>query len=303
MDIKGLQYFITAAERLNFTVAAKECYITQTAMSLHIKKMEDELGLKLFNRNKHTTELTLAGEDFYVRARALVFEYEIAVKHARSISKGINGILGVLVPGCIEGFVLMDKLQIFRAKYPEVQINMFVDSFGRHIGRMKMGNADLCVGPPEDMQLDTDFVVEKLREDPIVAVLSSNHPLAKREYVTPEMLKSETAILCGYEDISSSFRVVRGSSVFPGFEAKSIIMASNVDELLFLVELERGISFMPAFARMRIASDHAGVVFVPCIFENTPEAFPPPTTVTAVSYLKKNTNPVLQPFLDILLRK
>ena len=303
MDIKGLQYFITAAERLNFTVAAKECYITQTAMSLHIKKMEDELGLKLFNRNKHTTELTLAGEDFYVRARALVFEYEIAVKHARSISKGINGILGVLVPGCIEGFVLMDKLQIFRTKYPEVQVNMFVDSFGRHIGRMKMGNADICVGPPEDMQLDTDFVVEKLREDPIVAVLSFNHPLATREYVTPEMLKSETAILCGYEDISSSFRVVRGSSVFPGFEAKSIIMASNVDELLFLVELERGISFMPAFARMRIASDHAGVVFVPCIFENAPEAFPPPTTVTAVSYLKKNTNPVLQPFLEILLKK
>ncbi|MDR2771118.1 MAG: LysR family transcriptional regulator, partial [Clostridiales Family XIII bacterium] len=52
MDIKGLQYFIAAAERLNFTTAAKECYITQTAMSLHISKMEDELGFKLFNRNR-----------------------------------------------------------------------------------------------------------------------------------------------------------------------------------------------------------------------------------------------------------
>ena len=302
MDIKGLQYFITAAERLNFTVAAKECYITQTAMSLHIKKMEDELGIKLFNRNKHTTELTRAGEDFYIRARALVFEYEIAVKHARSVAGGINGILGILVPGHIEGFVLMDKLRLFRSKYPDVQVNMFVDSFGRHIGRMKMGNADLCVGPPEDMQLDSDFIVEKLREDPIVAVLSANHPLAKMEYVTPGMLKSETAILCGYEDVTSAFRVVRGSSIFPGFEVNSIIMASNVDELLFLVELERGVSFMPAFARFRIASENAGVVFVPCLYDNAPVERPSPTTITAVSYLKRNTNPVLQPFLDILLR-
>ncbi len=301
MDIKGLHYFIMAAERLNFTVAAKECYITQTAMSLHIKKMEGELGVKLFDRNKHTTKLTRAGEDFYVRACALVSEYESAVKHARSVADGIDGIIGILVPGCIEGFMLMEKLREFRKLYPGVQTNIFVDTLGRHVGRLKMGNVDVSIGPPEETELDSAFTVETLREDPIVAVLSSNHPLANRDFLTSEMLKPETAILCGYEDDSTSFRVVRGNTAFPGFESKSIIMANNFNELMFLVELNRGISFMPEFANMRITPDNSGVVFKPCIIENAPEGSPPPTVLTTVTYMKKNTNPALEPFLDVLL--
>lgn len=303
MDIKGLQYFMTAAERLNFTLAAKECYITQTAMSLHIKKMEDELGFKLFNRNKHTTELTRAGEDFYIRAKALVFEYEMAVKHARNVDKGMGGMLGILVPGCIEGFMLMDKLRAFRAQHPDVNINMYVDTLGRHVGRLKMGNADVSIGPPEELELDHDFIVKKLREDPMVAVVSVNHPLAKMEYVTAEMIKNETAILCGYEDVTTSFRVVRGTSMLPGFEPKSIMLTSNVNELFLMVELERGISFMPAFAKQRIRLPDAGIAFIPCVYENASDGAPEPTTETMITYLKNNTNPVLEPFLEILLSK
>ena len=72
MDIRGLQYFISAAECLNFTRAARECYITQTAMSLHIAKMEKELGFQLFSRKNHVVKLTPAGKDFYVRAQRIV---------------------------------------------------------------------------------------------------------------------------------------------------------------------------------------------------------------------------------------
>ena len=88
MDIRGLKYFIAAAECLNFTKAARECYITQTAMSLHIAKMEEELGFQLFNRNNRTVELTMAGRDFYQRARLVVQTYEEAVCHSRYTACG-----------------------------------------------------------------------------------------------------------------------------------------------------------------------------------------------------------------------
>lgn len=67
MDIRGLKYFISAAECLNFTRAAKECFITQTAMSQHIANMEKELGFQLFRRNNRNVELTTAGRDFTSR--------------------------------------------------------------------------------------------------------------------------------------------------------------------------------------------------------------------------------------------
>lgn len=61
MDMKSLNYFVHAAETLNFTKAAKECYISQTAISLSIAKMEEELGFMLFDRNNRSIRLTPAG--------------------------------------------------------------------------------------------------------------------------------------------------------------------------------------------------------------------------------------------------
>ncbi|HVI39848.1 MAG TPA: LysR family transcriptional regulator [Anaerovoracaceae bacterium] len=65
MDIRSLKYFISAAQNLNFTKAASECFITQTAMSLSIAKLEEELNFKLFYRCNHRVKLTDSGEVFF----------------------------------------------------------------------------------------------------------------------------------------------------------------------------------------------------------------------------------------------
>ena len=85
MDIRGLKYFISAAECLNFTRAAKECFITQTAMSQHIANMEKELGFQLFRRNNRNVELTTAGRDFYEQMKAVVHSYDNAVRHSQNL--------------------------------------------------------------------------------------------------------------------------------------------------------------------------------------------------------------------------
>ncbi|MDR3277484.1 MAG: LysR family transcriptional regulator [Oscillospiraceae bacterium] len=298
MDIKGLQYFITAAERLNFTVAAKECYITQTAMSLHIKKMEDELGFKLFIRNKHTTELTEAGRDFHVRARGLILEYESAVRHAASVGNGVTGIISITVPSSIEGFVLMDRLRVFRAANPGVEVNLYVEPPGRHIGSIKSGRTDICVGAPDDMDLDPDFVVERLREDPIVVVCSIRHPFARLGSVKADMLQKEPTILCGPKGIPNTFRTLRNSRMQSGLDSGSIISVNNMDEMLLLIELERGIGFLPSFVSDRVAIEKSGIAFVQCDYNGRT-----PTMTTAVGYLKNNPNPVLKNMMNTLLQK
>ncbi|MDR2090015.1 MAG: LysR family transcriptional regulator [Clostridiales Family XIII bacterium] len=297
MDIKGLQYFIVAAERLNFTTAAKECYITQTAMSLHISKMEDELGFKLFNRNrnKRVMELTSAGQDFVQRARRLVREYEIALRHSAGVAAGVTGRISVMLPSCIEGFVLMDRLHAFREHYPDVALTLYVEPPDRHINSIKSGCADICVGAPDDMEPDGDFAVVRLREDPIVIICSIRHPLARETKVNSGALKNERVILIGPKGIPNTYRILHNSRRQLGFEPESFISVNNMDEMLLMIELERGIGFLPCFVRDRIRTENAGLAFIPCDNDGSS-----PTMTTALGYLKSNSNPAIGNLLGLL---
>ena len=62
MNLKQMEYFVAAAEQLNFTRAAKKCFISQTAMTLQIQSLEEKIGVPLFVRDKHHVELTAAGK-------------------------------------------------------------------------------------------------------------------------------------------------------------------------------------------------------------------------------------------------
>ena len=297
MDIKGLQYFIAAAERLNFTTAAKECYITQTAMSLHIGKMEDEIGFKLFNRNrnKRVMELTNAGQDFVLRARKIVREYEMALHCSAGVAAGVSGRVSIMIPSCIEGFVLMDRLRAFQEHYPDVALTVYVEPPDRHINNIKGGYADICVGAPDDMELDEDFAVVRLREDPIVIICSVRHPLAREAKVDSGALENERVILIGPKGIPNTYRILHNSRMQLGFEPESFISVNNMDEMLLMIELERGIGFLPCFVRDRIRMDNAGIAFVPC--DNDGSA---PTMTTALGYLKGNSNPAIGNLLGLL---
>jgi DNA-binding transcriptional LysR family regulator len=86
MDIRGLESFISVAEHRSFTKAANACFITQTAMSLRIAKLEKELQFKLFWRNHRSVTLTPGGRVFLEEARRLVARYEDAVHRSRGAS-------------------------------------------------------------------------------------------------------------------------------------------------------------------------------------------------------------------------
>ena len=72
MNLKQMEYFVAAAEQLNFTRAAKKCFISQTAMTLQIQSLEEKIGVPLFVRDKHHVELTAAGKVYLNEARAVL---------------------------------------------------------------------------------------------------------------------------------------------------------------------------------------------------------------------------------------
>jgi len=296
MDIKGLQYFVMAAERLNFTSAARECYITQTAMSLHIGKMEDELGFKLFNRNKKAVELTEAGKDFYKRARSVIEHYERSVRCSASIAQGMTGVVNVTLPSCHEGFLFMDRFILFCEKYPKVELNILVKPHNELVASVKSGKSDIAIGSPEDMDLDPDFTVIKLRQDPAILLCSAGHPLAGFKKITADMLKDLSLILSGPEGMPHTYKSLQSLGLEPGLERNSILHASNMDEMLLLIELGRGVGLLPGFVFSRAAPEKVGVVCIECEIDGKT-----PMMTIAGGFLKDNQNPVLENLIETLL--
>jgi len=296
MDIIRLKYFIAAAERLNFTIAAKERYITQTAMSLHIKKMEDELGFKLFLRDKRSIKLTEAGSEFYTRAVQLVAQYEMAIRSVKNIASGARGNIGIMVPGYSEGFILIDKLRAFCSEYPDVNLTMLVEQPRRHIAELKNGTADITIGFMRDTERDPEIVTKNLREDPIYVVCHVNHPFAKMEKVSVDLIKEERTIILDPEELPSVFREMLSDSEHTDIGSDTVLPVKNFGEMLLNVALERGIGFLPAFAVERLIANQYEIVRVP-IEQNGVM----PTVSSILCYLKRSTNPVLKILLDYML--
>ncbi|MBR5731148.1 MAG: LysR family transcriptional regulator, partial [Firmicutes bacterium] len=107
MDIKRLKYFCSVAEELSFSKAAKKNYIAQAAMSRYIFSMEEELGFRLFKRDRSKVALTPAGEEFYKNAVRMVEDYMLALQDGAEAADQGKGWLTI-------GFVDLDIQYIRR---------------------------------------------------------------------------------------------------------------------------------------------------------------------------------------------
>ena len=294
MDIRGLKYFIAAAECLNFTKAARECYITQTAMSLHIAKMEEELGFQLFNRNNRTVELTMAGRDFYQRARLVVQTYEEAVSHSRNTASGKAGSVRLSVPSCIDGLVAMPRLKRFRATFTHINLDVRLISPRYMMESLKRGETDAALCWMEDLEQDPDLEVIRIGTFPLWVAAGVDHPFAGMERVPLSLLREENSVTIELKGAPSGYRPMHSAWVQAGFEPRSITKVDKMEEVLFLVELQDAVALVPDYV---VHNATGKLVFRPL---EMPEGERPLTVTLAVERLKSNENPALNSLMSVL---
>ena len=142
MNLQQLRYFVTAAQTLNFTEAAKRHYLTQPAVSRQITELENELNLKLFIRSSHKVILTDAGEEFYNYARDMLDMSDKAVSRMRTISQGQSGILKISsIPCPTPG--LVNALSLFSKQYPAIQVDLDVVTGQKQILSIQKNECDI----------------------------------------------------------------------------------------------------------------------------------------------------------------
>lgn len=247
MDIRGLQYFISAAECLNFTRAARECYITQTAMSLHIAKMEKELGFQLFSRKNHVVKLTPAGKDFYVRAQRIVRSYEEAVQHGLDTASGNETGASIIVPSVYEGLLIMPALHKYKKSHPGYRVAVRIVDLRAIPEALRQGEADLGICWPYDVVDDGTFETVDLLSGPCDAVVSTDNPLAEEEAVEATTLSNERVAVLEPQGMPSDYREMRSRFERGGFIFGSKTVAHNTEELFLMVASDEAVGVLPSY--------------------------------------------------------
>jgi DNA-binding transcriptional LysR family regulator len=194
MEIRQLKAFLAIAEAKTFTAGARRVNVTQAAISMQIRQLEDEVGLPIFTRTPRRVILTEAGEYLLERARKILREHDSALAEIAEVAGAEYGRLRI---GSASGTFAMHQLPLImsglRAKFPHAELTVSAGTSEKLVDKMMHGEIDTAfVSLPVD---NLNVTTESLFSDEIVAIAHPKHPLAKEKYISAATLAGEKLIL------------------------------------------------------------------------------------------------------------
>lgn len=193
MDFKELESFVTIAKVKSFSKASEKLFLTQPALSNHISKLEKELGITLFERNNRKTELTPAGQQFYISAQEILNQRENALLSLEKYQGKIDGMLQIATSSVPGQYIMPDILTGFHRLYPDVTFNLHYLSSGEVTNLIVAGDLDFgFVGAEPD---NRNIVYEKVADDELVVIAPNFPPFNRMTSITFERLLDEPLLL------------------------------------------------------------------------------------------------------------
>ncbi|WP_030439276.1 LysR family transcriptional regulator [Actinoplanes subtropicus] len=180
MELQQMRYVLAVAGTGNFTRAARECRVVQSALSHQIAALERELGVRLFARTSRRVALTAAGEAFLPAARACLEAADRAAVDAAAATGEIRGRLAVGMIPTVTGLDLPAVLRDFHTRHPRVRIVLRGGGSDEMVESVRAGELDVALlGLPESVR-PRGVRYRALDHDRHVAVLARTHRLATR---------------------------------------------------------------------------------------------------------------------------
>jgi len=248
VDVRQLKYFLEVAGQRNFTRAAERLRIAQPAVSMAIRKLEQELDLVLFNRQDKKVSLTAEGEIFLPHARRIVDDLEAAEREMGELRGLTKGEVRIGIPPMISAYFFPDIIRDFKRSYPELSLSVLGEGAGRIQKMIAQGELDMGVVAggnfPESLE-----VRHFLREEIVISV-PLDHPFAARPSVSFAEFIREPLVFYkeGYYIREFFLEALSKSGDVP-----NIVFETNLFSLVkSLVRNGTGISI---FLRMVVAAD------------------------------------------------
>src|SRR3981081_2547491 len=203
MELRHLRYFIAVAEELNFTRAAANLHVAQSAVSAQIRSLEEAVGVPLFERSSRRVDLTAAGRVFLDGTRATFAGLDEVTRHVRRVGRAEAGELAIGFIGSQSHEWLPQVLRRFRKKYPAVDVTLTELVPAQQMEALLLHRLDVGIIGVIDGKSPPGIQIESIAEERPVAAVPSDHPFAHRESLRLEELKSEPFVFTSRENAPS----------------------------------------------------------------------------------------------------
>ncbi|WP_043633843.1 LysR family transcriptional regulator [Nonomuraea candida] len=291
MNLHQLRYAVALAEELSFSRAAQREGVRQPPFSQQIGKLEEELGVRLFERTTRQVRLTPAGEAFVAEARASLAHAARAAESARRVGRGEAGRLVVGFVGSAANLTLPKLLRRFRARYPGVQVELRELPTAQQAEELRQGLLDvgLLHAPVAGLAAEV-LTTRTVARELLLAALPAGHRQAARTSLPLSALADEPFVLFPRRYGPALHDQITALARAAGFEPRVVQEAVQMHTIVGLVAAGIGVSLVPeSLARQR----RADVAFRPLS--------PAARVVTLdVAWRTGDPNPLIRTFRSLL---
>ena len=295
MTITQLEYVVAVATYKSFVAAAEKCFVTQPTLSMQIQKLEDELNIKLFDRNKHPIAITAMGETIVAQARIILAECEKINELIQNQQTTISGTFRIAVIPTIAPYILPSLLQEYSAAYPDVVLQVQELETDHIIKALRNNEIDAgLLSTPLNQNGIKEY---PLFSEPLVAYFAEGEPALKKRMVSASdialdriwllneghCLRNQILDLC-----SDHVEKLQGQRPYR-------YDSSNVETLRKMVDKNKGLTVLPEFATFEFGEDKMERVRY---FED-PEPVREISMVTSDHFVKQT---LLQSVMDTVLK-
>lgn len=290
MDVRNLKTFLKVSELNNFTKAASVLGYSQSAVTVQMQQLENELGVPLFDRIGKNIKLTQYGANFIEYANGVIEAIEKA-QHFATENENMRGTIRFGLVDSILKSCFITIFPEFNRRYPNINLSIFVGSAREIEAKMRSNELDLCY------MLDykvprKEWIRVREEVEPIIFVTNPENPLARKDEVSFEEITKEKLILMpqgeGYRYLFDDELAKRNLFVTPSIEI------ANTDTIMRLTRTSNYVTMLPVFeVRRSLQEGSLKAINVPeCEFNQWSQ----------LAYLKgKAVTPQLQLFIDTVL--
>jgi len=288
LELRHYRYFLAVAKELHFRRAAEQLYISQPGLSRQIKQMEDELGIKLFERHNRKVELTQAGVYLQHELSNQLQHFDDIIKHAKLLNDGVEGKLKLAYVGSAMQNLIPELLLKFRETNPNVLTNLKEIDNRRQIQALL--NQEIDVGFVRMERVPKGLEIQAAQDETFSLVLPANHSINVSNFKSLTQFKEEHFILFDSSYSDSYYEKVMQIFDDSGFVPTISHSTVNASSIYRLVENNFGISIVPTSLKYGFDLDIKFIELTEI----------PQRTALKVVWNKANTNPVLRSFINNL---
>jgi LysR family hydrogen peroxide-inducible transcriptional activator len=251
MTLTDLKYVVALARERHFGRAADKCFVSQPTLSVSVKKLEDELGVILFERSPQEVRVTPIGERIVAQAERVLAESAQLAEIAAAGKNPLAGPLRLGVIYTIAPWLLPKLVPLLRQRAPEMPLLLEENYTHRLIERLKTAELDVAIlALPID---EPGLVAQPVYDELFRVLLPARHPWAKAKAIEPAQLLDQPLLMLGR---GNCFRdQVLDLCTAAGQGGPQVLEGSSLETIRHMVASEVGITVMPATAVDTIAKN------------------------------------------------